>query len=81
MIKEIAREIRLSIKLSVKNCLINVVRNAPNNFLTPTSFARSTDLAVARLMKFIHAMQIIKIAIKNKNDTACPLPFTSASWL
>ena len=51
MIKEIAREIRLSMKLSVRNCLINVARNAPNTLLTPTSFALSTDLAVARLIK------------------------------
>ena len=50
---------------SPRNCLMSVERCAPSTFRSPTSFARSADLAVDILMKLMHA-----ISRMNKTITA-----------
>ena len=56
------------------NCFINTMRNAPITFLTPTSFARLTDRAVARFIKLMQAISKIKTAIMVKRRTYSILP-------
>ena len=53
--------------VSLKNWMPNCFRLLPRTFLTPTSFERLTACAVARFMKFTHAIKIRKIPI---NDNA-----------
>jgi hypothetical protein len=58
-------EINTAIKLiridSPMNCFMSCVLSAPKTFLMPTSLALFTDLAVARFMKLMHAMNRISI--------------------
>lgn len=51
---------------SAMNCPMRCERGDPSVFLTPTSFARFSDLAVARLMKLIQAINNIAAAIAEK---------------
>lgn len=50
--------------VSFKNCLSICERLLPNTFLTPISFARFADCAVARLMIFTQATSNKKKPIK-----------------
>ena len=50
---------------SVKNCE-QISSNEPNTFLTPTSFARFDERAVARFIKFTQAMNNMNKAIAEK---------------
>jgi hypothetical protein len=49
--------------VSPMNWKISCFRSAPTTFLTPISFARLKDLAVARLIKLKQAMTRTKMAI------------------
>ena len=51
---------------SVINCLTSCDLLEPSVFLMPTSFALFSDLAVARLIKFIQAIRRIAKAITEK---------------
>jgi len=57
-------EIKTAIKLiridSPMNCFINCVLSAPKTFLMPTSLALFADLAVARFIKLMQAINSIK---------------------
>src|SRR5690606_20690302 len=49
-------------KVSVRNCTVSFAFELPRVFRTPTSFARSVDLAVERLIKLITPNNSRKIA-------------------
>ena len=51
------------------NCLISLALPDPNTFRTPTSLARCSDLAVARFMKLMQAINKIITAISEKSFT------------
>lgn len=53
------------IVVSPITCTINCFLLLPNTLRIPTSFERPTDCAVYKLIKFIDAMMIISIAIKD----------------
>ena len=48
------------------NCFESCVFSAPTTFLIPTSFARSAERAVVRLIKLIQAISKIKTAMIEK---------------
>ena len=50
IVKDKRSEIEFNNKFSVVNCFIRFILRAPNTFLMPTSFARSTERAVVKLM-------------------------------
>ena len=54
---------------SSMNCWKIAFLMAPETFLTPTSFARFKERAVARFIKFMHAINRIKAAIIENNLT------------
>ena len=56
--------------VSFRNCFKICERLLPNTFLTPISFARLTDCAVARLMKFTQATSNRKNPIKLSDQSS-----------
>ena len=54
---------KVSKRDSVKNCQMSFERIAPRTLRTPISFALLFDRAVVKLVKFIDAINRMKIAI------------------
>ncbi len=57
---------KVNIRDSPSNCLISWNLSAPTTLRIPISFARVSDRAVERFMKFVHAIKSIKIATAEK---------------